>query len=100
VLGLRKVASSRFFDSTEPRDYRPADRLGGIGDRVAVHDDALRLRLALELHGLSQRDVALAAGVNYTLVSHWVSGRRQPTAAARAAIDALLASRPVFRTRA
>jgi transcriptional regulator with XRE-family HTH domain len=66
---------------------------------MARDDEALRLRLMLEAHRLSRSDVARATGVTPGMVSHWLTGRRRPTAAAQAAIAQLIASRPLFEAR-
>jgi transcriptional regulator with XRE-family HTH domain len=61
-------------------------------------DEALRLRLLLEIHDLDQTEVARAAGVSRSLVSHWLAGTRRPTTTHEAAIRGLIATRPLLRS--
>lgn len=63
---------------------------------MARESDALRLRLMLEVHGLTQVEVARATGVSPAAVSKWLAGSRRPTARAQAAIVGLIASRPLL----
>jgi len=62
-------------------------------------DQALRLRIVFEVHGLTRNEVAKAAGVSPGMVSHWLTGRHRPTADAQSAIAGLIASRPLLDAR-
>ncbi len=63
---------------------------------VRARDEALRLRLLLDLHGVSKQEIAAAAGVHPSVVSKWLRGDRRPNAQSRSAIRRLLAERPLF----
>ncbi len=60
------------------------------GHRVKARREALQL---------SQRDLAARAGVKQPLISAIESGKREPTAAARAALDRALEVRPSYLLR-
>jgi len=53
-----------------------------------------RLKLRRAAAGLSQRDLARASGVKQPLIAALESGSRQPTEAARAALEKAVAVRP------
>ena len=61
---------------------------------------AARLKVRRAAAGLTQRELALASGVKQPLIAAIESGARQPTAAARTALEGALAVRPSQLLRA